>query len=280
MRMAYVFSCLVALTSGAAFGQTRGGRGGDVVPIRNVVIPSPQEGGVTRGVIKNAPFSAKQVTEFTQTLRDGTHISNRTEIMLYRDSEGRERREVGSAVTITDPVAGETIRMNTEEKTAVRFPLSLVVAVSTLVGTPISTLNMVPHIQSDSSQGGRGVNPGGAEGAGGRRGGGGAGVGGGRGGPMVPAPVVESLGMKTIEGVFAEGKRTTLTTPQGFIGNDRPIQSVTEQWWSPDLHVYVLTKRTDPRTGDSKTSLVGIQRSDPNPSLFTIPADFTVTNKK
>src|SRR5215831_50369 len=66
---------------------------------------------------KNAPYTATAVTESTQTLADGTHISSKTSAFLARDSQGRTRREevfgkVGplhvegpKLVFINDPVA-------------------------------------------------------------------------------------------------------------------------------------------------------------------------------
>src|SRR5262245_2867220 len=43
--------------------------------------------------VKNTPYSAQAVTEMTQRLADGNRISNKTTANLFRDSEGRTRRE-------------------------------------------------------------------------------------------------------------------------------------------------------------------------------------------
>ena len=89
----------------------------------------------------------------------------------------------------------------------------------------------------------------------------------------------ENLGTQTIEGVPATGVRTTQTIPVGKIGNDRPISIVTEVWTAPELKgTVVLSKRNDPRTGDQTFKLTNIQRSDPDPSLFAVPADFKLTD--
>src|SRR5579872_7151274 len=45
------------------------------------------------GLVKNAPYSAQAVTETTQRLVDGNRIARKTTASLYRDSEGRTRRE-------------------------------------------------------------------------------------------------------------------------------------------------------------------------------------------
>src|SRR3954453_22683349 len=62
------------------------------------------------------PFSATVTTRTTQTLSDGTHVSQTTTTLQYRDAEGRVRTETGQAggssfrqskiITIRDPVAG------------------------------------------------------------------------------------------------------------------------------------------------------------------------------
>jgi hypothetical protein len=86
----------------------------------------------------------------------------------------------------------------------------------------------------------------------------------------------ESLGKQTIEGVTAAGTRTTRTIPAGEIGNERPLEITSEVWTSPDLQILVLSKRTDPRIGETVYRLTNIQRGDPDPSLFRVPSGFTM----
>ena len=88
----------------------------------------------------------------------------------------------------------------------------------------------------------------------------------------------EDLGSQSVQGVTATGTRTTRTIAKGQIGNDAPISVVTEVWTSPDLQTVVYSKRTDPRMGEQTFQLTNIARSEPDPSLFTVPAGFTVTD--
>ena len=60
----------------------------------------------------------------------------------------------------------------------------------------------------------------------------------------------ESLGTRSFDGVMAEGRRTTMTIPAGRMGNDLPIQIVTETWYSSELQATLYQKRTDPRNGE------------------------------
>jgi hypothetical protein len=91
-----------------------------------------------------------------------------------------------------------------------------------------------------------------------------------------PAQASQSLGTQTFEGVLAEGTRSTLTIAAGQIGNERPIEIVSERWFSPELKTLVLSKQSDPRFGDTSYGLSNIVLGDPEPSLFEVPADYQV----
>lgn len=67
--------------------------------------------------VKGAPYSADEISESTQVLGDGTRIHNETRGKIYRDSEGRTRRESGDTATIIDPVAGTSYKLNTKTMT-------------------------------------------------------------------------------------------------------------------------------------------------------------------
>ena len=86
----------------------------------------------------------------------------------------------------------------------------------------------------------------------------------------------EALGKQVVEGVEAEGTRTTLTIPAGEIGNTLPIDVVDESWYSPQLQMPVMTRHHDPRSGDNVFRLTNINRAEPDRSLFEVPADYTI----
>src|SRR5262249_3142785 len=91
------------------------------------------EGGVVRG----APYSAQGTTTFTQVLADGNRISRQGTSQIYRDSEGRTRREEtisaigpwasgGEAVQIihlNDPAAGTSFMLNPKGRTASKMTM-------------------------------------------------------------------------------------------------------------------------------------------------------------
>ena len=86
----------------------------------------------------------------------------------------------------------------------------------------------------------------------------------------------EDLGTQTINGVAAQGQRFTHTIPAGQIGNEKAITIVHEIWYSNDLQRVVMSKRSDPWSGESTYSLTNIQRTEPNALLFSVPSDYTV----
>ena len=87
--------------------------------------------GSETSLIKGHPFSAEAVSESVQTLADGNRIVRKWTNKLYRDSQGRFRREGSgdagsvlgaylagnSAISIIDP-AGSRYYLNTDDQTA------------------------------------------------------------------------------------------------------------------------------------------------------------------
>ena len=86
----------------------------------------------------------------------------------------------------------------------------------------------------------------------------------------------EELGTRTIEGVEAQGTRTTVTIPAGEIGNERPIEIVSERWYSNELQTVVMSRHADPRFGETTYRLANVSRAEPDKALFEVPSDYTV----
>ncbi len=86
----------------------------------------------------------------------------------------------------------------------------------------------------------------------------------------------EELGKLAIEGVECEGRREVTTIPAGAVGNERPIETVNETWYSPELKMTILSKRSDPRFGESTYRVTNISRSEPDAQLFQVPSEYTI----
>jgi len=212
-------------------------------------------------VVKGAPYSAEIVNESSQTLSDGNHIFRRTTSRVYRDSEGRTRREEdrpnGSpGISISDPVAGTSWTLDVDRRTARQsafFPRVFGGTVNR--NGELERLNVLINGQLASY-----VSAVGDAFVIGRPNG---------------QTVEEKLSPRTIEGVRVEGTRRTMTIPAGAIGNERPIVVTSDEWTSPELKVLVLSESNDPRTGTSTYKIVNLKRGDPAASLFQVPPDYT-----
>ncbi|MGQ9633761.1 MAG: hypothetical protein ACUVXB_05895 [Bryobacteraceae bacterium] len=89
-------------------------------------------------------------------------------------------------------------------------------------------------------------------------------------------PFKESLGSQLIEEVNAEGTRVTVTIPAGAIGNERPIQTVSETWYSPQLQTIMMSRQEDPRVGETVFRLTNLSLTEPPATLFQIPPNYKV----
>jgi hypothetical protein len=235
--------------------------------------------------ISNAPYSAEAVTESTQVLADGNRITRKTVTRIYRDGEGRTRREQVSdngaveSVSIVDPVAHLSYVLQPESRTAYRD--FVLIGLPNIVRKMSTAAREKQDLEKQRRQGpgqdGTIVYPDAPPPP-----------------PPPPGPEVrvgfermpagqtvrEDLGRQNVEGVTATGSRSTTTIPAGAIGNLQPLKIVSEQWFSPDLQVLVMTKHSDPRTGETTYSLQSIVRAEPDRSLFTVPPDYTLRESK
>lgn len=234
--------------------------------------------------VTGAPYSAEAVTDVVQPLADGNRIVRQSKAGVSRDSAGRTRREQGLAmigphvngpqahqqIQIFDPDARKTIVLDMKNRTAHEIPaphlgFSFVGKIAgaaagghveraddvfemALPAPPPGDMDNVQMIYSSRASATAPANP----------------------------AATETLGKQAIEGVMAEGTRTTFTIPAGEIGNEQPITVVHERWYSPELKVLVMSRQSDPRFGETTYRLTNITRAEPSADLFQVPADFTL----
>jgi hypothetical protein len=261
------------------------------VPERQILTGKMMAAAVSAKTTVGRPYSAEAVTESVQVLADGNRIVTRSASRVYRDGEGRTRREMMNpsgavqGASISDPIARTSFTLEPETKTA--YSATGVVTLTAAGGggggsggaVPVEGQRLEAAVRARSSEppavvGGERVVAGAVTSAP-------AGAGGGVRMMKTPAPDDpnvrrEELGQQMIEGVSATGTRTTTVIPAGAIGNAQEIRVVSEQWFSPDLQVLVMTKHVDPRSGENTYKLTNIVRAEPDPGLFVVPADYTV----
>ena len=208
-------------------------------------------------IVKGAPFSATATSETTSTLQDGSVLHRTSQVSMYRDSQGRSRHEAtftgfgsltasgGSKkmVMISDPVAGVHFMLDDAQKVAHKSPLHAHGGATNAESAPEFVGKIQQHEQQEEAAG---------------------------------LLKKESLGTQTINGVVAEGTRTTRTIPAGQIGNEKPLQVVSERWYSADLQIVLKSTRTDPRFGTTTYTVTNLQRTEPPATLFAVPSDYTV----
>jgi|HubBroStandDraft_1064217.scaffolds.fasta_scaffold38339_3 hypothetical protein len=199
------------------------------------------------GTVLGQPCTVVEQSEVTQQLADGTTLTQHTIVHKWRDDQGRFRREsagvkgdeapVFQHASIIDPVNKTFVNLNLDRKTATVYHL------------PDSGPDALhPYVDQFDKE-------------------------------ILALPgvqvKVEKLGGKTIAGVYAEGRRVTRIRPPGTVGNDKPLVSVRDQWVAQDLKILLASSLDDPRH-KQVDQVTQLERSEPDPGLFTIPSDFTV----
>jgi hypothetical protein len=305
-RMRQVFAFLFIIGSaGLSMAQ-------ETEPTFNVKLKVPLEARTLKG----APYSAEVVNDYTQMLSDGNRIMQHSTGRVYRDKEGRVRREEDRAsgspsISIVDPVAGVSYSLDPESRVAWKTPGLAGLAI-------IGKLDTATMATVEAGRASRrppiGAGPEGMRVEAMRAGPGGPGpivemrrkeMAGDRGnvifevngevagyrrfksgdpsgdaaapsGSSVVEDVEEALAPRTMEGVVVGGKRIKTTIAAGAIGNEWPIAITSEEWTSAELQVLVMTDRKDPRLGDSTYRLMHIVREEPAKTLFQVPSDYTI----
>ena len=248
--------CFGLIAAGAAFGQAAG----FYTPCEPLDRHEEPKGRLTR-VVLDAPFSAEMDTLSTHTLEDGTKIEKQGAVShQYRDSLGRTRferaplppmigrlslsRDLGdlSMIEISDPIALKEYTLYPSRREAhVQAHWSWA---RKLWGSQSGEQQFSRPAPADSD---------------------------------LPRPkfTKEYLGTQSIDGLQAVGIKDVTTYPAGWNGNDREYSSTHESWCSLELHVIILNKLYNPDMGETTQRLTNINRSEPDPSLFELPADYT-----
>lgn len=90
--------------------------------------------------------------------------------------------------------------------------------------------------------------------------------------PRVPdSPGVEDLGKQSVEGLETVGARETSVIDAGAIGNDSPILTRREYWYSSQLGLNLISKLQDPRIGIQNFEVSDITLGEPDAKLFELP---------
>ena len=84
----------------------------------------------------------------------------------------------------------------------------------------------------------------------------------------------ENLGNQSMAGVDTVGTKESITFNPGVFGNDSQMVVEREFWYSPQLDINLLSKRSDPRFGAKTFTITDLDLSEPQADLFKLPAGF------
>ena len=187
------------------------------------------------------PYSA--VAREVTLSPDGAHVDRSRTETIYRDEQGRTRRETdgGKNISILDPAAGIAYDLDSERKVAMKRAL----APATIARQSTAPSQSPLEIATAQAKGRTNMS-------------------------------VEDLGTQVVNGVSAQGVRVITVIPVGAIGNDRELTTVVDRWVSSDLHVLVKSVSTDSRSGAIHYDLTNLTLGPPDGSLFQVPAGYTI----
>jgi len=191
------------------------------------------------------PLSAVIQVTTTQTLADGTHIQTNFKALVYRDSLGRIRRETYAPADTTPNMI--VISDPVEGFSYLMLPQKDAVAYRHKLSQPAASAKVSAQDQHSPTP--------------------------------EPSIATETLGSQQLEGLLTTGTRTTRTTPVGAEGNDRALTMVRETWSSSDVGITLLEKTSDPRNGDYEMRVTNLEQTEPEATMFQVPADYTIQDQ-
>ncbi|MGB6744274.1 MAG: hypothetical protein WBE38_11560 [Terracidiphilus sp.] len=205
--------------------------------------------GVEVLAIPGKPFSATSTTRWTRTLEDGTTITLRLQARVARDGQGRIYRERHNFVpeNATGPAPLYEIHL-----------YDPVTGTQLLCNGRTYRCDLYDYRPQTSFQ----ATPEGTYDNGNR------------------TLTREYLGSDVIEGISVLGTRETMTISAGVAGNERPIVSTREFWYSDELETNLAVTRIDPVDGKQVIRLSDISRAEPDAHLWEVPVGFTVRDER
>ena len=195
------------------------------------------------------PFSGRDHVEWNRVLEDGTSLKTELYAKMARDGSGRIYREF-----VTFVPAG-TIEESRRLKIVLLNPLTHT-ATTCLIANKVCTVtgyyasvHFAPPPVGSFDEGKRFLTR-------------------------------VDLGNAEIGGFPVIGTRETISVNTATVGNNQPLVSTKEFWYSPELEINLSVLRKDPREGTQILQVVDLSRAEPDPSIFDLPAGFTVKDTR
>jgi hypothetical protein len=207
--------------------------------------------------VPNAPYSARRRFTSVKKLPDGSIERNVSGGSEARDFHGRTYSEGERHWTYME---GTKSVLKSEKLYRIDDPVANTVTKWESISKQVKVIHFPPKVSEKDSSGAQCQAACGAVEI----------------GAPSPGEVVESLGTKTIEGVAAEGTRSTYTVSEGSDHNEQSFNVVHERSYCPELKIVVLQTNNDPRGNTYTDELVDIVRGDPDVTRYRPPSDSVV----
>lgn len=209
-------------------------------------------GGVFVTPVPGAPFSAELEQSMTQVLKDGSSFERKTAATIARDANGRirnESHEVSPASSTQKPITLSVHIYDPETRlSTILNPHTHIARQRTLLRRPSTEPPgnwWLREVGAQSSN---------------------------------PNLQALDLGPGELDGTNVHGYRRILTVPAKESGTGRPVVVTDEVWYSEELHINILTKHNDPRTGSLTLTVTQINPNEPDAELFAIPPEYKLVD--
>jgi hypothetical protein len=211
-------------------------------------IQAQESRGIFVTPIPNTPFTGSVTVERSSLQAAGTTVTLHSTRTIARDSQGRIYNEVRplvpAAVLVTQPIVMIHIYDPVTRISSMLYPQQRTFRVSA-VNQPPSTDTRQPYASPSANAL-----------------------------PQSEFSKEEDLGTRTIAGLPAHGVRETQIIPADASGSGKEILITDDYWYSGDLRINLVVSHNDPRIGRSSTTVTQLTRTEPDASLFGVPADY------
>ncbi|AXC12904.1 hypothetical protein ACPOL_3619 [Acidisarcina polymorpha] len=208
-------------------------------PYRGVQTRVP---GVFVTPVPNAPFSAVVDIQTTVELDNGQTAMRKTTNRIARDAQGRIYNERRQLVPVT--FAGEPSLLSVH-----LYDPQTRMSVFLIPSTHLAHEMVLQQRPQEPSH------------------------------PLSPEIKEEDLGSSVMEAVAVHGILQTKTVTAAVSTTGKPLMIKDQYWYSEDLHLNMLMKHEDPRTGAQIISVTQVKRGEPDPKLFEVPAGYKAVDE-
>lgn len=199
--------------------------------------------------VSGKPFSGTDSVDWTRVLEDGSAVARHHDAKLARDSQGRIYRENVTGVPANSGQKSHVFEIlimdpvaHTRTTCEVAARHCNITSYNAPASIPAKPVGTFGNDQRSVSR--------------------------------------ENIGNDNISGLDVIGTRETLTIAARVEGNSQPLTIIEEAWYSPELEVNLSISRKDPREGTVVVHVVDLSRSEPDPALFQVPENYSVSDTR